>query len=90
VADLLKEKVAALQAEKGRLGALLAARDAEVDRLSAELVTAKVGNDGGMHGCVLGFDGCSVVVCSRRGRQGLVRAAMMSVLRRWWRPGSSP
>ena len=42
VVDLLQEKVAALQAEQGRLGAQLVARNAEVDRLRAELVTAKV------------------------------------------------
>ena len=42
VTDLLQEKVAALQLDKGRLGAELAARDAEVERLRAELVAAKV------------------------------------------------
>ncbi len=42
VAELLQEKVAALQAEKGRLSAQLAARDAEVDGLRADLAAAKV------------------------------------------------
>ena len=49
VVDLLQEKVAALQAEKERLGAQLAVRDAEADRLRAELAAAKVGrHDGGV------------------------------------------